>query len=82
MHSITTSKTLKLPLYNQGTNEMNIKFAKEMLIMNAVRSLTNVIEVKKEYPVDNVIEIDLSLDVVLLSKDEYKRLIRDSHVKF
>jgi len=81
MHSITTSKSLKLPLYNEGTNEMNIKFAKEMLIMNAVRSLTNTIEVKKHYPVDNVVEIDLSLDVVLLTKKEYKQLIADSHVQ-
>ncbi len=81
MHSINAQKSLKLPLYNQGTNEMNIKFAKEMMIMNAVRSLTHMINVKKHYPVDNVVEIDLSLDAVLLSSKEYKQLIADSHVR-
>jgi len=81
MHNITAQKTLKLPLYNQGTNEMNIKFAKEMMIMNAVRSLTDMINTQKHYPIDNVVEIDLSLDVVLLTKAEYKQLIADSHVR-
>lgn len=80
MHKIKTSKTFTLPLYNGGVNEMNIKFAKESLIMESFRTLLDTIDTKKHYPIDDVLTIDLSLDAVLLTTAEYENLIKQINV--
>lgn len=76
MHNISSTKQLELPVYNNGTNEMNIKFAKESLLMDAIRKQLDMVKTTKHYPHDNVMKIDLSLDAVLMSRKEYDELIK------
>lgn len=83
MPNITANYKFSLPLYNGGVNESNIQLQKEQFMMHTFRKHLNLISVNKHYPIDDTLDIDLSLDLVVMKRSEYNELIKSlEHVKF
>ncbi len=76
MPNITANYKFKLPLYNGGANESNIQLQKEQFMMHTFRKHLDLISTNKHYPIDDVLEIDLSLDLVVMKRVEYDKLIK------
>lgn len=75
MLNITRNHKFTVPLYNGGANESNIILQKEQLLMDVFRKQLDLLSTNKHYPVNNTLEIDLSLDVVVLTQKEYQTLL-------
>lgn len=81
MRNITANYKFTTPLYNRGANESNIQLQKEQFMMHTFRKHLDLISTNKHYPIEDVLEIDLSLDIVILKKSEYDKLIQEQDVK-
>lgn len=79
MRKITANYKFTTPLYNGGANESNIQLQKEQFMMHAFRKHLDLINTSKHYPIDNILDVDLSLDVVILKQSEYDQLIKESN---
>lgn len=78
MERIRAEHKMTLPLYNGGLNESNIKFAKEQLLFDAFRKQTTLVKTKQHYPVNDTVEVNLELDMVVMSVEEYKKLLKNN----
>jgi len=59
---------------NGIVDEDNIRFAKENLLFAAMRRNTDLVEVHKEYPKDNMTNVRFDLDVIVLSRSRYNEM--------
>jgi len=57
-------------------NEDNVEFAKRTLLFDVVRPHTEAVSVKQHYPENDLSKIELKIDVVLIDRERYERLIR------
>lgn len=83
MERLRSENKFILPLYNGGLNESNIKFAKEQLLFETIRKHTNLVNTKQHYPVNDTVEINLDLDIVVMTTEEFYKLkiIRDEFIQ-
>lgn len=79
MINIKAQHKFTLPLYNGGTNQSNIELNKEQLLMQEFRKHTDLINTHTHYPINNHVSYDMSLDVVILSRNEYEQLTKKEH---
>jgi hypothetical protein len=64
-----------IPTKNGIPNEMNLKFCKETFFYDSLRNHYDLVGISQSYPVDERSEITMTLDVVIISKARYDRLI-------
>lgn len=69
--------THSLNLNNSGTlNESNLQFAKRTVLFDALRLWSDeLVKHKQGYPQDDISDVELTVDVVILSKKRYKQLL-------
>lgn len=79
MLNIKASHSFTLPLYNEGVNQKNIDFNKEQLLFQEFRKHKDLVETKTSYPVNNHISYDMTLDIIVMSRNEYNKLIQNSN---
>jgi hypothetical protein len=73
---IINNKSLHLiPTKNGIPNEMNLKFCKETFFHDSLRNHYDLVGVSQNYPIDERSEIILTLDIAIISKARYDRLI-------
>jgi len=75
MNKLYIRKTINQPVYNDGLNESNLEFEKQTMLFDAIRSQSKLINTTKHYPKDNSMNIDLELDLVIMTSKEYNNLI-------
>jgi len=56
-------------------NESNLEFTKRTMIFDALRNHTDLVDTFQHYPVDDISDVDMTLDVVIMSKKRYDKLI-------
>lgn len=66
---------------NGRVGESALKFAKENLLYSALRSYSYLVEDKKSYPVDGKSQVDLDLDIVILSRARFLEL-KETELKY
>ena len=67
-----------LPLYSGGENESNMILHKEQFLMQLIRKHKDIIDTRKHYPIKDVVEVELSVDHVILSVKEYEVLLKQA----
>lgn len=77
MNKIYSKKTITQHLYNDGKNEDNLKFEKQTMLFDAVRNNTDLIKTDKKYPVNDLQDIDLELDVIVMTKEDFNKWNQD-----
>lgn len=63
---------------NGVLNQDNVEFAKRTLLFDAVRQHTELVSVKQHYPQNDLSEVEMKLDVVVMSRKRYDRLMKFS----
>jgi len=79
MINIKAEHKFTLPLYNGGSNQSNIELHKEQLLMQEFRKHKELLNINTHYPINDEVTYRLSLDVVLLTKKEYKKLLKQNN---
>jgi len=59
---------------NGLVSEDNIRFAKENILFDAMRHMTEIVETTFSYPEDNRTHVRFDLDVVILSRSRYQEM--------
>lgn len=54
--------------------EDNLRFAKENLLFSSLRVYSYLVEDKKSYPQDDKTNVDLDLDIIILSRARYNEM--------
>jgi len=72
------TKTHSLNTLNGILNEDNLQFAKRTLLMDAIREHTDLVKTKQHYPHNDIADVDLTLDVVIMSRKQYDKLKEES----
>jgi hypothetical protein len=67
VHSLNTN--------NGILNEANLKFAKQTLLFDTVRELTDLVETKQGYPQNDISDVNMEIDCVIMSRKRYNKLI-------
>jgi len=75
MDNLYIKKTITQNLYNDGLNESNLMFEKNTMLFDAIRNHTEYVKHTKHYPKDDLMDIELELDCVILTRDEYNYLM-------
>lgn len=72
--------THPLNINNSGTlNNTNLQFAKRTLLFDALREHSNeLVKHLQHYPEGDISDVDLSLDIVIMSTKQYQELVKDS----
>lgn len=81
MLNITKKTTFKTKVYNNGANQSIIEFEKKTLLFDAIRNHTELVKEKAYYPKDEYQNIELELDFVILSREDYYKLLEGKTVK-
>lgn len=78
MEDIILYKTSKHSLNtNNGIlNESNLEFAKRTLLFDAIRNEIGLVKVKQHYPHNDISEVDLTLDVVIMTRKNYNQMLK------
>jgi|694.fasta_scaffold133414_2 hypothetical protein len=61
---------------NGVLNQGNLEFAKKTLLFDTVRPHTEVVSAKQHYPENDLSKVELKIDVVLMDRERYDRLIK------
>lgn len=61
---------------NGVLNQGNLEFAKRTLLFDAVRPHTEVVSAKQHYPENDLSKVELKIDVVLMDRERYDKLIK------
>lgn len=77
MNKIYSKKTITQHLYNDGKNEDNLKFEKQTMLFDAIRNNTDLIKTDKKYPENDLQDIELELDVVVMTKKDFNKWTND-----
>jgi hypothetical protein len=56
-------------------NESNLDFNKNTLLFDSVRNKFDLVDVEKHYPVNDMQDITLSLDVVIMRTEDFHELL-------
>lgn len=59
---------------NGVVSEMTLQFAKENLLLSAVRQYHHIVDSYQHYPEDDQSEVELDLNIVILSKQRYDEM--------
>lgn len=60
-------------------NQDNIEFAKKTFLFDTVRNLVDeFVKTKQHYPENDVSLVEMEIDCVLISKEEYSKLIKEN----
>ena len=72
--------THPLNINNSGTlNNTNLQFAKRTLLFDALRNYSDeLVKHLQHYPEGDISDVDLSLDIVIMSTEQYQELVKDS----
>lgn len=77
MNKIYSKKTITQHLYNEGKNEDNLKFEKQTMLFDAIRNNIDLIKTNKQYPQNDLQDIELELDVIVITKEEFNKWNQD-----
>jgi hypothetical protein len=67
-------KLVSQHLYNEGLNEGHLQFEKNTLLFDSIRNHEELIKVKKEYPKNDIQDIELDLDLVVMTRDQFDKI--------
>ena len=72
--------THPLNINNSGTlNNTNLQFTKRTLLFDALRSHSDeLVKHLQHYPEGDISDVDLTLDFVIMSTEQYQELVKDS----
>lgn len=73
---INTKFTQTFSTTNGVVSEDALKFAKQTLLFNAVRNLTNLVQHRSDYPTKTTTDVDFKFEAVIVDKERYESLIR------
>ena len=60
-------------------NESNLQFAKKTLLFDSVRERIDLVKDKSEYPKEDSVTIELSLEIAIIDLKRYNELLRIEH---
>jgi len=72
IYDITTHSVNTL---NGVLNQSNLEFAKRTMLFNALRPHINIIKTRQEYPVNDISDVSMVIDVVIVDRKRYDALI-------
>lgn len=72
IYDITTHSVNTL---NGVLNQANLEFAKTTFLFNALRPHTSIVKLRQEYPVNDISDVSMVIDVVILDRKRYDELI-------
>ena len=61
---------------NGVLNEDNLALAKRTLLFDAFRQHIDIVSARQHYPKNDLSEVELKIDVVLMSRKKYERLMK------
>ena len=72
--------THPLNINNSGTlNNTNLQFTKRTLLFDALRSHSDeLVKHLQHYPEGDISDVDLTLDFIIMSTEQYQELVKDS----
>lgn len=73
---INTKFTQTFSTTNGVVSDDALKFAKQTLLFNAVRNLTNLVKHRSDYPTQTTTDVDFKFEGVIIDKARYESLIR------
>lgn len=77
MIAINNKRIFEVKVYNEGRSQDHKDFQKNTFIFDTFRNHMELIEEKEEYPKENGFQtITLSIDAVILSREEFNNLIK------
>lgn len=65
---------------NGVPNESNVQFAKKTLLFDSVREHIDLVKTKSDYPKEDSITLELSLEVAVIDLKRYNELLRKEHL--
>ena len=72
IYDITTHSVNTL---NGVLNQANLEYAKTTFLFNALRPHTDIVKSRQEYPVNDISDVSMVIDVVILDRKRYDELI-------
>jgi len=60
-------------------NESNLQFAKKTLLFDSLRERIDLVKDKSEYPKEDSVTIELSLEIAIIDLKRYNELLRIEH---
>lgn len=73
---IINNKAVRVMRTKNGIpDEMNLKFCKETFFHDSLRKHYNLVGISQSYPIDDCSDVTMTLDIVIMSKARYDKLI-------
>jgi len=72
IYDITTHSVNTL---NGVLNQSNLEFAKRTMLFNALRPYTGIVKTKQEYPVNDISDVSMVIDIVVVDRKRYEALV-------
>lgn len=74
-YQVTLTMKESIPVNDGIVDEYKLDVSKRKVMSFAIDYIkTDFIEVKKGFPIDNIAEVDLSIDMVIMKGEDFRRL--------
>ncbi len=67
-------KTISQHIYNDGNNSNNLKQEKALMLKELIKDHINLVDTKKHYPIDDIQDIDLGVDLIVIDKETFDNI--------
>lgn len=70
-------RTISQHLYNEGNNERNLDYEKKRFLHDLLEDEDELLSVTKQYPVNDIQDIDLEADLVIIKKEDLDNILKN-----
>lgn len=57
-------------------NEKNLEYAKQSMLINAIKEHTDLIKTKQHYPNNDISDVEMELDIVIIPTKQYAKILK------
>lgn len=73
---VYSKKSHSLNTLNGILNEKNLEFAKQSMLVEAIKEHTDLIKTKQHYPHNDISDVEMELDVVIIPTKQYAKILK------
>ncbi len=75
--SLFQKRVISQHVYNDGKNKDNLKAEKALMLSELVKEHTNLVHTKKHYPVNDLMDINLEVDLIVIDRNTFERIFNN-----
>jgi len=73
---VYSKKSHSLNTLNGILNEKNLEFAKQSMLVEAIKEHTDLIKTKQHYPQNDISDVEMELDIVIIPTKKYAKILK------